>query len=193
MNEYSNERRSPAEGSRHGPRRRLSIVIPSLLIAGAVGAACGSNSANTAASTTTGAPAGNGGGSVTVDATTMANVGTILVTSRGFALYRLSTDSMNKSNCDSSCAKVWPPLLVTGGSPVAGSGVSGLGTIDVAGGKQVTYNGMPLYTYVGDTASGQDRGQGLKDNWGTWFVVVTKAAPGGATTTTAGGGGGVGF
>jgi predicted lipoprotein with Yx(FWY)xxD motif len=126
----------------------------------------------------------------------MSNLGTILVTSKGFTLYRLNKDSMNHSVCTGACAQTWPPLLVTGsGSPVAGSGVSGLGTIDVAGGKQVTYHGMPLYTFAEDTAPGQTNGQDVTDTWGTWFVVTTKAAAGGggATTTTAGGGGGVGF
>jgi hypothetical protein len=79
--------------------------------------------------------------------------------------------------------------------------VTGLGTIKVAAGEQVTYHGMPLYTFMGDSSAGQVNGQDLKDTWGTWFVIVTKAstaptttAPaGGATTTTAPGGGGVGF
>jgi hypothetical protein len=86
------------------------------------------------------------------------------------------------------------------GSPVAGSGVTGLGTIKVSEGEQVTYHGMPLYTFVGDTSAGQTNGQNLKDTWGTWFVIVTKAsttptttAPAGATTTTVPSNGGGGF
>jgi predicted lipoprotein with Yx(FWY)xxD motif len=125
----------------------------------------------------------------------------ILVNNKGFTLYRLSTDSKNKSNCTGSCVSVWPPLLASGSSmPGGGAGVSGLGTIKVAGGEQVTYNGMPLYTFTGDSAAGQTNGQNVKDQWGTWFVVTTgsstpttAAGGGGATTTTAGGGGGVGF
>jgi len=123
------------------------------------------------------------------------------VTSKGITLYRLNKDSMNKSVCTSACAKVWPPLMTGSGSPVAGTGVTGLGSIAVAGGRQVTYKGMPLYTFVGDKSAGQVNGQDLTDTWGTWFALVTKAstAPttmppaGGATTTTAPGGGGVGF
>jgi predicted lipoprotein with Yx(FWY)xxD motif len=123
------------------------------------------------------------------------SLGTILVDSQGFTLYRLNKDSMNKSVCTPACAKIWPPLLVTGsGSPVGGSGVTGLGTIKVAAGEQVTYKGMPLYTFTGDSSAGQTHGQNVTDNWGTWFVVVTKApAGGGVTTTTAAGGTGVGF
>ena len=30
---------------------------------------------------------------------------------------------------------------------------------------QVTYNGMPLYFYSGDTASEQTNGQGVGGNW----------------------------
>jgi predicted lipoprotein with Yx(FWY)xxD motif len=52
---------------------------------------------------------------------------------------------------------VWP-ALTTGGRPVAGRGVrQGLiGTIRLrSGAKQVTYNGHPLYTYIGDASPGQ--------------------------------------
>jgi hypothetical protein len=80
---------------------------------------------------------------------------------------------------------------------MAGSGVTGLGTISVAGGEQVTYHGMPLYTFTGDTSPGQTNGQNVTDTWGTWFVVSTSGGTGGGTgaggtttTTTAGGGGG---
>jgi predicted lipoprotein with Yx(FWY)xxD motif len=179
------------------------LGISGLLLIGAIAAACGSQAASPR-TTKPATPGGSGTAATTVavDTTSSAKLGTILVNSKGFTLYRLSTDSMDKSVCTAACAVVWPPLLVTGsGSPVAGSGVTGLGTIKVAGGEQVTYHGMPLYTFTGDTSAGQANGQDLKDTWGTWFVIVTKAstaptttAPaGGATTTTAPGGGGVGF
>lgn len=59
-------------------------------------------------------------------------------------LYGLSTDSMNQSACDNACAKIWLPLVLSGGgSPVAGPGVSSLGTINGPAGEQVTYKGMP--------------------------------------------------
>ena len=40
-----------------------------------------------------------------------------------------------------------------------------------AGGRVVTYNKWPLYTYIGDTAPGQAKGQALNLNGGLWYVL----------------------
>jgi predicted lipoprotein with Yx(FWY)xxD motif len=37
---------------------------------------------------------------------------------------------------------------------------------------QVTYDSHPLYTYVGDTAPGQDFGNGINLNGGLWDQVI---------------------
>lgn len=184
-----------------GSHRRL-LGLSGLVVMGTLAAACGSSASPKPTSAS-----GGGSGSTAppaavamVKTTSSSKLGTILVDSTGFTLYRLNKDSMNKSVCTGACAKVWPPLMTGSGSPVAGSGVTGLGSIAVAGGHQVTYHGMPLYTFVGDKSAGQVNGQDLKDTFGTWFAVVTKAATtpttapaGGATTTTGGGSGGIGF
>ena len=179
------------------------LTFSGLLAIGVIAAACGSST-----KTTSVPPAASGATATvaSVDTATNAKLGKILVDSRGFTLYRLNKDSVNKSNCDTACAQIWPPLFLTGsGSPVGGTGVTGLGTINVPGGKQVTYQGMPLYTYTGDGSPGQVNGQNFTDSFGTWFVIVTQApAAGSATTTpsspttktpttTAGGGGGPAF
>jgi predicted lipoprotein with Yx(FWY)xxD motif len=82
-----------------------------------------------------------------------------LVNGRGFTLYAFSKDRRNVDACVNikGCLGVWP-ALTTVGKPIAGKGVKAslIGTIDVKGvGKQVTYNGFPLYTYVADTGPGQ--------------------------------------
>lgn len=190
MSEFPTAQR-PSTLGRRTPRRRAIWGISGLLAIGTLAAGCGSGSNNPPA-----AGASGGGSSATVATKSNAQLGTILVNDKGFTLYKLSTDSAGKSSCDTACEQVWPPVVVgSGGTPTAGSGVSGLATITSAGGQQVTYNGMPLYTFTGDSSAGQTNGQNVKDSWGTWTVVVTKAASGGATTTTAGstGGGGVGF
>lgn len=118
--------------------------------------------------------------------------------SKGQTLYRLNKDSISKSSCAGACVAVWPPLLTTGSrAPVAGSGVTALGTINVSGGNQVTYEGMPLYTFSADSSSGQVKGQNVTDTWGTWFTLTTHAPAGGTKTATpatapaaTGGGGG---
>ena len=50
------------------------------------------------------------------------------------------------------------------------------------GTTQLTINGMPLYTYSGDSASGQASGQGIQ---GVWFAVSAS----GSSTSAAGSGG----
>jgi Secreted repeat of unknown function len=39
------------------------------------------------------------------------------------------------------------------------------------GTTQATYDGHPLYTYVGDSAPGQDGGNNLNLNGGLWHIV----------------------
>jgi predicted lipoprotein with Yx(FWY)xxD motif len=90
--------------------------------------------------------------------------------------------------CTGSCAAAWPALTITGGEKPAAKGsaeASLLGTDpDPSGGTVVTYNGWPLYTYVGDTSAGQATGQALDANGGLWYVLspagdVVKTQPGG--------------
>jgi predicted lipoprotein with Yx(FWY)xxD motif len=59
------------------------------------------------------------------------------------------------------------------GSPRAGPGVTGrLGTIRrPGGGLQATYDGHPLYTYLGDRGPGQAQGNNLDLNGGLWYEV----------------------
>ena len=121
------------------------------------------------------------------------SLGKILVNGQGRTLYLFAPDKRGKSVCYGSCASYWPPLLVAG-KPAAGAGVKAslLGTSVRKDGKhQVTYNGHPLYTYVGDTAAGKTKGEGLNLSGGLWWVVspAGKAVKG---TSSSGGGGGYG-
>jgi predicted lipoprotein with Yx(FWY)xxD motif len=95
----------------------------------------------------------------------------LLTDARGLTLYWFAPDSAGKSACYGDCAAYWPPVT---GDPSAGPGVTGkLGTITrTDGSTQATYNGHPLYTYVGDSAPGQDGGNNLNLNGGLWHIVV---------------------
>jgi predicted lipoprotein with Yx(FWY)xxD motif len=59
------------------------------------------------------------------------------------------------------------------GTTAAGRGLPGqVATITRTGGsRQLTYNGHPLYTYIGDSAPGQARGNNLNLNGGLWHEV----------------------
>ena len=95
---------------------------------------------------------------------------TVLVNSTGRTLYWFAPDTSGKSTCYGSCAAYWPP---TAGPLKAGPGVTGtLGTTTRTDGSvQETYNGNPLYTYIGDSGPGQDHGNNLNLNGGLWHVV----------------------
>jgi len=95
---------------------------------------------------------------------------TVLANGKGFTLYWFAPDTPTSSVCNGTCAAYWPPVT---GTPSAGPDVTGrLGAIRRADGStQATYDGHPLYTYVGDTAPGQANGNNLNLNGGLWHVV----------------------
>ena len=94
----------------------------------------------------------------------------LLTNAGGLTLYWFAPDTSTKSVCYGDCASYWPPVT---GTPSAGPGVTGtLGTITRTGGtKQATYDGHPLYTYIGDSKPGQDSGNNLNLNGGLWHDV----------------------
>jgi predicted lipoprotein with Yx(FWY)xxD motif len=98
----------------------------------------------------------------------VTTLGSVLTDPGGKTLYTYKDDVPNsgQSSVPAAIASNWPPLLVTG-SVVAPSGLSGqLGSFSLPDGSmQVMYKGMPLYTFVGDTAPGQANGQGLLNLW----------------------------
>lgn len=110
--------------------------------------------------------------SVVVKAEKHGKLGTILVTSSGYTLYRFTLDTAKTLACTGSCTQAWPPLVLPKGvtHATAGSGVKQalLGTRKRGTALQVTYKGLPLYRYAADTSPGQVNGEGVG---GTWFVV----------------------
>ena len=53
-----------------------------------------------------------------------------------------------------------------------------LGSVeDASGNLEVTYNGWPVYTYVGDSGPGVAHGQGLTSFGGTWYVLNASGDP----------------
>jgi predicted lipoprotein with Yx(FWY)xxD motif len=95
---------------------------------------------------------------------------TVLTNAQGLTLYLFASDTPTASKCTGSCAAYWPPLY---GTPRAGPGVTGkLGTIRRPDGSlQATYDGHPLYTYIGDSGPGQATGNKLDLNGGYWYEV----------------------
>src|SRR6185436_9839042 len=94
------------------------------------------------------------------------------------------------------CATNWPPVTTSGNATATmGATSSMLGTTTRDDGStQVTYNGHPLYTVVGDTSPGQATGQGINAFGGLWYVVTTagNAMTSGSSAGTGGGNSGYG-
>jgi predicted lipoprotein with Yx(FWY)xxD motif len=156
-------------------RPAMKALIPALA-ASLTLAACGSSSdksgsssqAATAPATTTSSSAS----AVVVKSASNATLGaTVLVDAQGMTLYSLSAEHNGKFICTSSaCLQVWHPLSAASGTP-SGS-VGSLGTVKRPdGSEQVTYKGMPLYTFTQDQAPGEAKGEGIKDV-GTWTAVI---------------------
>jgi predicted lipoprotein with Yx(FWY)xxD motif len=165
-------------------------LAPAGLAATLLIAACGSSTGSGSNTSGAAAPASSAAASSSALKTATIGGAAVLTNGKGFTLYWFAPDTSTKSNCNGSCATYWPPVQ---GPATAGAGVTGkLATITRSDGSmQATYNGHPLYTYVGDKAPGQDKGNGLNLSGGLWHDVTVSgaAAPASSGSASAGGGG----
>ena len=152
----------------------LAAVAATLIIAG-----CGGSHNN---ATITGATTSD-----TVGVKQVEGVGRVLVDSSGMALYTPDQEAKGMIRCTGSCTSEWQPVSA-GAKPTAATGAGTVGVIKRPdGARQVTLDGMPLYTFVQDSPS-QITGDGFNDQFGgtsfTWHVVLAGGAKG---TGSAGG------
>ncbi len=132
-----------------------------------------------AGATSSSAAAGAGQHAVDAQASATLTVrssryGRVLFDGRGRALYAFTRDKRGgHSRCYGACAKAWPVYFAKGRA-TAGKGVrqSLIGTTRRRDGRrQVTYNGRPLYYYVGDKSPGRILCQNVEEFGGTWLVI----------------------
>jgi len=161
--------------------RRGSILTLIAVPVVAIGlAACGSSSNNSSGSSNAAstAPAPASSTSDTVSTKSVSGVGTVLVDSKGDALYTNNQDTASKMACTSACQAIWLPLMASGGPP-SSSDSAVQAKLGVANG-QVTFDGKPLYTFVQDSP-GQATGNGFQDSFdGTDFTWTAATASGAA-------------
>jgi len=144
--------------------------------AGTPGSVYGGSGSSTGGGTSSGgntyglAPPATGALSVKV---AKSSLGSVLTDGKGRTVYLFTRDSGTTSSCTGGCTSVWPPVT----SPIAvqagtGASASLLGTTSGGGGQmQVTYNGHPLYYYVGDANPGDTNGEQLNQFGGLWYAV----------------------
>jgi predicted lipoprotein with Yx(FWY)xxD motif len=101
-----------------------------------------------------------------------AHHGKILTDKAGMTLYTFDKDSEDTSNCYGGCAAKWPPYLAKDGAKAKKAW--GL-TTRKDGAQQWTYNGQPLYTWVGDSQAGDTTGDGVGGVWHVAEKVKKKA------------------
>lgn len=103
---------------------------------------------------------------------------TIVVTSRGFAVYTLTGDTPRHPECTkaSGCFQFWPPVTVASARQLTkAAGIQGkLGTWHRNGFSQVTLAGHPLYTFAPDRRRDDATGEGVVSFGGTWRVVKAR-------------------
>lgn len=166
------------------PTKGMTYAVAAAALATAL-AACGGSGGGTAntlsggSGTTSTASAHTGG--LTVKST---GIGSVVADPQGRTVYELVGDPPSNPKCTGECQTIWPPVM--------------------AAGHLVVVHGHPVFTYSGDSAPGQTKGQGLKDSWGTWLALNPQGAAipaGGSSAPQSGssgssgstGGGGYGY
>ncbi|MBS1880738.1 MAG: hypothetical protein JST31_14600 [Actinobacteria bacterium] len=183
---------------------RIALLVAGVL-ALAISGCGGSSSSSTETKAETGGSGGaygNMGAEETVKAAPNAEEGTtfvslgnvsglgmVLVDSQGMTLYEFQKDKGSESSCNGECAKGWPPLLTKGEpQPSNGASASKLGTTERKDGSmQVTYNGRPLYTFIGDKGPGEANGNGIAAFGAKWYALKGSGEASSGSGTATGG------
>ena len=172
----------------HGRSRRAWMSALVVGLVALVAAGCGGMSS--------GASSSGAGGAGLVREQQNAGLGkSVLVDRQGMTLYALSAETHGRFVCTTAdlpgtstpCMQIWRPLTVEPGQAL-GSGIGGLATVHRPGTSalQVTYRGMPLYTFAEDHSAGQASGNGLRD-LGIWHAVTVGSSTTAPASTTGGG------
>jgi predicted lipoprotein with Yx(FWY)xxD motif len=176
-------------------RNRLRMLPALLAIAAAVAvlAACSSSGTSSTSGGGSSSSSSSSPAAATADSLKTANIGgvRVLTNAEGFTLYSFAPDTPTTSRCNGTCAQNWPPVQ----GPAIAPGVTGpFGTIKRSDGStQATFDGHPLYTFAGDTAPRQAKGNGLNAFGGLWHEVTTSGSAPAANSSSGSGGGGYGY
>jgi predicted lipoprotein with Yx(FWY)xxD motif len=145
------------------------------------------------------APAASSAEAVAVE--DLGDAGSVLVDSSGRAIYTSDLEADGRVLCTAACESAWKPVSSDGGTPT-GSVPGELGTVERPDGtRQVTYDGVPVYTFTKEGA-GEVTGDGFADAFDgrtfTWSVVAVGGDDGSSESDSSessddSGGGGIGY
>jgi predicted lipoprotein with Yx(FWY)xxD motif len=154
--------------------RRPTLLLTCAAVATSLAlAACGGDSGS-AMSVSAAAPD-------TVAIKHVEGLGEVLVDAGGKALYTPDQDTAKRIRCTGECTSFWQPLAPGAAEPTAPDAVGTLAVIRRPdGGRQVTADGRPLYTFSED-APGSITGDGFRDKFGgrtfIWHLVLAGTGP----------------
>ena len=159
-------------------KARLVLLVVLAVFVGA----CGSNGHLIGVGSNSAPTTGAAGPGYMVQSGTVKGLGTVLVDGYGLTLYLFVPDHQaGRSTCFGYCATQWPPATLPPGvtTPVIGTGINRglIGTTRRGTTLQVTYNGWPLYRWIGDAAAGQATGQGIRNSGGLWYALNDAGQP----------------
>lgn len=102
---------------------------------------------------------------------------TVFTNKAGRTLYWFTFDRPNRVACTTQCALAWHPVLTRNDALDLPTGLmlESFGVIHDRNGRQVEYEGHPLYTSDQDTGPDQANGEGFED---AWYVATLDLAPG---------------
>jgi predicted lipoprotein with Yx(FWY)xxD motif len=149
---------------------------------------CGGSDSNDDASAAPSPPQTTDGQAATIGVAN-TSLGDILIDSDARSLYLFGADQGTTSECTGDCAVQWPPVLASS-TPLVGSGLNASmtgTTMRPDGTGQVTYNGHPLYEFLGDQKPGDTKGEGLNVFGGTWYVLDASGNQVTGSSSTTGG------
>jgi predicted lipoprotein with Yx(FWY)xxD motif len=158
-------------------RTRLAVLLVAVIAAALIAVSVGTSAKSTKQSL----PPVPAGTSISIEQT---SIGKALADAQGRTLYLFASDRPNRSTLSAAGRAYWPPFTSTTRPSAAGGALAGkIGVVSsgAAGAPQVTYNGHPLYYFVGDRKPGQIAGQGVNQFGARWYVL----SPAGAAITSA--------
>jgi predicted lipoprotein with Yx(FWY)xxD motif len=105
----------------------------------------------------------------------------VLADADGHTLYTAEAEEDGKIRCVEACASFWEPVMASADDADEASRMPGdnFGVVDRPdGGSQLTYDGLPLYSFA-EEDSGELQGDGFTDDFqGTHFVWEAARASG---------------
>jgi predicted lipoprotein with Yx(FWY)xxD motif len=146
----------------------LTLAGSALAVVALAGCSATTSASTAAPSATAAAPATAAPAAIPDAATAGSKLGQIIVNGKGMTVYVFDKDTANSgaSACTGACSATWPAVTSTSAAPTV-TGIAGtVSTIAAANGaKQITINGLPIYTFAQDTKPGDTSGQGVKTFW----------------------------